>query len=63
MSRYTQDGYNIKGPGLPEQGVVAVGPEELESAFEAGMDSHPYGKGPCKMCGEGLMLVTNPLKR
>lgn len=35
--RYSQDqNFNIKGPGLPEQGVVAVGPAELEKAFEAG---------------------------
>lgn len=37
MSRYTQDqSFNIKGPGLPESGAVAIGPAELEAAFQAG---------------------------
>lgn len=28
--------YLITGPGLPENGAVSVGPDELEKAFEAG---------------------------
>lgn len=57
MTRYTQDGYNIKGPGLPEQGVCAVGPAELEAAFRAGMEMvcycdcrRPLGIGKCDIC-------------
>lgn len=38
MSRYTQDSWIIKGPGLPESGAVSVGVHELEAAFEAGRD-------------------------
>lgn len=36
--RYKQiENFRIVGPGLPESGAVAVGPAELEAAFEAGM--------------------------
>lgn len=36
--RYKQDiNFLITGPGLPEQGAVAIGPSELQAAYEAGM--------------------------
>lgn len=42
--RYTQDqNFLIRGPGLPEQGVVAVGPAELEAAHLAGADEMRRG--------------------
>ena len=57
--RYTQEtNMLIKGPGLPEQGSVAVGPAELEAAFEAGKRAglvccdcgDEVGRARCRWC-------------
>lgn len=35
--RYTQDqNFLIRGPGLPDQGAVAVGPDELKEVWFTG---------------------------